>query len=225
MKRGQLGPGGPARLRQRFLLPGEAPRGQGRAPVRACRLPAGRRLRAPGDAENLGTLLLRAGSGVRTSGWMGARYSGTSAERSCRGRQPIPVQDLESAGGRDHQASPHGQGELGGDPPGTETGMSEGECDHPLLEPRRHLVGIRGRRRSRGAPGLELVPPDPGALTVAPGAAGGELPAGSADPHLARTNKCRRTLLFVAANRRSIAPDGRSALSGLSDGPSRPARP
>lgn len=36
---------------------------------------------------------------------MGARYSGTSAERSCRGRQPIPVQDLESAGGRDHQAA------------------------------------------------------------------------------------------------------------------------
>jgi hypothetical protein len=63
---------------------------------------------------------------------------------------PFPIGSTMRPVGRDDDPAPVPPRELGRDPPRPQAGMGEREPDDPLLDDRRELSGIRGRRRSRG---------------------------------------------------------------------------
>jgi uncharacterized protein involved in type VI secretion and phage assembly len=97
----------------------------------------------------------------------------------------VAAEDVVDAARRDHQAAPHQLPQLGRDPPQAQAGVTQGEGDHSLLQPGRHLVG---HPRPPSVPRAEHLQPLAQHLVAQPVVAGAvvaELAAGLSYPHLA----------------------------------------
>ncbi|MDQ3867507.1 MAG: hypothetical protein M3304_11910 [Actinomycetota bacterium] len=81
---------------------------------------------------------------------VGGGVAGDEREALGARGEAVAAQAAPDAVVGDAQAAPAGLPELGRDPPGAEAGVAEREGEDRLLEKRRELFGIRGRRRSLG---------------------------------------------------------------------------
>jgi len=63
--------------------------------------------------------------------------AGDQAEALNAGAQAVATQNLEHTTGRNHDAAPHWQGQLGCDSTRTQAWMAEREADDSLLDPGR----------------------------------------------------------------------------------------
>ena len=121
------------------------------------------------------------------------------------GAQAVTAEDVVDAARRDHQAAPHRLAQLGSDPPGAQAGVTQGEGDHPLLQPGRHLVGHPRAPSLAGAEHLQPLAQHLVAQPVIAGAVIAELPAGLGYPDLS----CSSEKLDPVAEEQVIIGHGR----------------